>query len=69
MRAAASHIAISEDLALTLLERRELPAAVLDDLSKNGRVMKEWLVVAPRKADWLALATEAFDYANSKTAK
>src|SRR3954468_426451 len=40
LRAAASHIALSEDLALTFLERRELPAAVLDDLSKNGRVMK-----------------------------
>jgi hypothetical protein len=40
LRAAASHIALTEDLALTFLERRELPAAVLDDLSKNGRVMK-----------------------------
>src|SRR5262249_13343627 len=40
LRAAASHIALTEELAMTMLERRELPAAVLDDLSKNGRVMK-----------------------------
>src|SRR5438270_7112067 len=40
LRAAASHIALTEDLALTLLERRDVPSAVLDDLSKNGRVMK-----------------------------
>lgn len=40
LRSAASHAALSEELALTLLERRELPSAVLDDLAKNGRVMK-----------------------------
>ena len=40
LRSAASHPALGEELALTLLERRELPSAVLDDLSKNGRVMK-----------------------------
>src|SRR5437764_13098422 len=39
LRSAASHIALTEDLALTLLERRELPSAVLYDLSKNGRVI------------------------------
>ena len=40
LRSAASHPALGEELALTLLERRELPSAVLDDLAKNGRVMK-----------------------------
>ncbi len=40
LRSAASHPALTEDLALTLVERRELPSAVLDDLAKNGRVMK-----------------------------
>src|SRR3954468_8220858 len=40
LRAAASRPALTEDLALTFLERRELPSAVLDDLAKNGRVMK-----------------------------
>ena len=40
LRSAASHPALTEELALTLLERRELPSVVLDDLSKNGRVMK-----------------------------
>ena len=40
LRAAASHPALTEELAMTLVERRELPSAVLDDLSKNGRVMK-----------------------------
>jgi hypothetical protein len=40
LRSAASHPALTEDLALTFLERRELPSAVLDDLAKNGRVMK-----------------------------
>jgi hypothetical protein len=40
LRAAASHTSLTEDLALTLLDRRDIPSAVLDDLSKNGRVMK-----------------------------
>lgn len=40
LRSAASHPSLTEELALTFLERRELPSAVLDDLSKNGRVMK-----------------------------
>ena len=40
LRSAASHPALTEELALALVERRELPSAVLDDLSKNGRVMK-----------------------------
>jgi hypothetical protein len=35
------------------------------DPRKNGRVMKEWLVVTAKKADWIALATEAFDYAKA----
>ncbi len=37
--AAASH-ALNEDLGLALLERRDLPRAVLEDLAKNGRAMK-----------------------------
>jgi hypothetical protein len=40
LRAAASNPTFSEELALTLLERRDLPASVIDDLAKNGRVMK-----------------------------
>ncbi|MCU1284572.1 MAG: hypothetical protein JWO13_922 [Acidobacteriales bacterium] len=40
LRAAASSPVLSEELALTLLERRDLPAHVIDDLAKNGRVMK-----------------------------
>src|SRR4051794_33225675 len=40
LRAAASNPTLGEELALTLLERRDLPASVLDDLAKNGRVMK-----------------------------
>jgi hypothetical protein len=38
-QAAASH-ALSEDLGLALLERRDLPRAVIEDLVKNGRAMK-----------------------------
>lgn len=40
LRTAASHPALAEELALKLVQRLDLPAAVLDDLSKNGRVMK-----------------------------
>ena len=29
------------------------------DPRRDGRVMKEWIAVAPGKADWLALAREA----------
>jgi hypothetical protein len=44
LRAAASHPALNEELALALLKRRDLPANVVDDLAKNGRVMKHRLV-------------------------
>ena len=40
LRAVASNPALGEELALTLLERRDLPSSVIDDLAKNGRVMK-----------------------------
>jgi hypothetical protein len=40
LRAAASHPALNEELALALLKRRDLPANVIEDLAKNGRVMK-----------------------------
>lgn len=36
----AAHNALSEELALTLLKRRDLPREVLEALSKNGRAMK-----------------------------
>ena len=38
--AAASDAGLTEDLALVLLKRRDLPAQVLDHLSKNGGLMK-----------------------------
>jgi hypothetical protein len=40
LRAAALNPNLSEELALKFLERRDLPAAVIDDLVKNGRAMK-----------------------------
>jgi hypothetical protein len=40
LRAAALNPNLGEELALTFLERRDLPAIVIDDLSKNGRAMK-----------------------------
>jgi hypothetical protein len=40
LRAAAANPNLSEELALTFLQRRDLPAAVIDDLAKNGRAMK-----------------------------
>jgi len=38
-RAAASH-SLTEDLGLALMERRDLPRTVIEDLVKNGRAMK-----------------------------
>ena len=32
------------------------------DPRKNGRVMKEWVVVPPKAADWVALAREALAF-------
>ena len=50
----------------------KLPKARVDELVEagkgrrfdpgHGRLMKEWIVVAPGKADWLSLANEAFAY-------
>ena len=40
LTAAASNAALTEDLALVLLKRRDLPAQVLDQLSKSGGLMK-----------------------------
>jgi hypothetical protein len=39
------------------------------DPRHNGKLMKEWLVVAPRlEARWLPLAQEAFEFAKAKRA-
>jgi len=40
LRAAAADPALTEDLALSLLKRSDLPPEVLEQLSKNGGVMK-----------------------------
>jgi hypothetical protein len=40
LRSAASNPNLTEELALTLLERRDLSANVIEDLSKNGRAIK-----------------------------
>jgi hypothetical protein len=37
---AASHPALTEDLALALLKRTDLPAEVLEQLAKNGNILK-----------------------------
>jgi hypothetical protein len=37
------------------------------DPQRNGKLMKEWLVVGPRlEARWLPLAQEAFEFAKTK---
>jgi hypothetical protein len=43
---AASHPALSEDLALALLNRRDLPSSVIEDLSRNNAVTKHRKVLA-----------------------
>ena len=40
LSATASDAGLTEDLALVLLKRRDLPAQILDRLSKNGGLMK-----------------------------
>lgn len=40
LKRAAAHEALSEELALALLERRDLPAEALEALSKNGPAVK-----------------------------
>ena len=53
LRRAASDRRLTEDLALTLLERRDLPHLAIEELARNGAVMKHRkvlnaLVVHPR---------------------
>ena len=53
LRRAAADRRLTEDLALTLLERRDLPHLAIEDLARNGTVMKHRkvlnaLVVHPR---------------------
>ena len=45
LRAAASDRRMTEDLALTLLMRRDLPGQVIEDLSRNQAVMKHRKVI------------------------
>jgi hypothetical protein len=46
LRAAVSSAGLSEDMALALLARRDLPASVLEDLSRNPGLMKRRKVQA-----------------------
>ena len=45
LRAAANDRRMTEDLALTLLNRRDLPGQVIEDLSRNQAVMKHRKVI------------------------
>ena len=45
LRGVASSARLTEDLALTLLNRRELPPLVLEDLSRNAATMKHRKVI------------------------
>ncbi len=45
LRAVAADARLTEDLALSLLTRRDLPPSVLEDVSKNGAVMKSRRVI------------------------
>lgn len=45
LRAAASDRRMTEDLALTLLNRRDLPGEVIEDLAKNPEAMKHRKVI------------------------
>jgi hypothetical protein len=45
LRAVAADHRLNEDLALSLLKRRDLPGPVLESLSKNGAVMKHRKVI------------------------
>ncbi len=40
LRAAAANPNLTEDLAMALLKRRDLPASVLQDLAKNTEALK-----------------------------
>lgn len=46
LKRAAAHEALSEELALALLERRDLPPQALEALSKNGAALKSRRVLA-----------------------
>ncbi|MGH9522479.1 MAG: hypothetical protein ACRD3E_08100, partial [Terriglobales bacterium] len=45
LRGVAASPRLTEDLALTLLERRDLPPLVLDDLSHNAAVMRHRKII------------------------
>src|SRR5438105_1219348 len=45
LRKAARDLRLTEDLALALLERRDLPHQVIEDLTKNMAVMKHRRVI------------------------
>jgi hypothetical protein len=55
----------------------KLPAARVDELvrsragayfdpRRDGRLMKEWLTVPPGRADWVALAREAYAFVKTR---
>jgi hypothetical protein len=46
LKAASSHPAMTEDIALAFLTRRDLPPVALEALSKNGHAMKHRRVMA-----------------------
>ena len=59
----------SDDRFVVKLPRARVDALVAErhgerfDPRRNGRVMKEWLVVAPgRETQWLSLAKEAMEF-------
>jgi hypothetical protein len=59
----------SDDRFVVKLPRARVDALVAErhgerfDPRRNGRLMKEWLVVAPgREAQWLSLAKEAMEF-------
>jgi hypothetical protein len=67
LRAAASHPALTEDLAKALLTRRDLPAIVLQDLAKNSSAMKNRSVIVgvvshPRTPRFITLPTARLLY-------
>lgn len=60
-------MAIKADLVAKLPKARvaelvEEGAGKPFDPRKNGKVMKEWIVVPPKAADWVGLAREAFAF-------
>ncbi len=65
----------SGDQFVVKLPRKRVDAVVAAgegerfDPRRNGKLMKEWLVVAPRlEARWLPMAQEAFEFAKTKRA-